>query len=99
MAVRLALTRRAAGCAEDSFATSGHVVELWSATRSEPVTSFTWGADTVNTVKFNPVEVNIMATAGDDRSIVLFDIRQSTPIRKVWWGWGGGFFSTQVAGL
>lgn len=40
---------------QDLFATSGPVVDLWSTARSEPVTSFSWGADTVTTVKVRPV--------------------------------------------
>mmetsp|Transcript_19367 Transcript_19367/g.57569 ORF Transcript_19367/g.57569 Transcript_19367/m.57569 type:complete len:382 (-) Transcript_19367:615-1760(-) len=68
---------------QDLFATSGTVVDLWSASRSEPVTSFSWGADTVTSVKFNPVEVNVLATSADDRNIALYDCRAATPIRKV----------------
>eukprot|EP00035_Acanthoeca_spectabilis_P022879 m.446348 g.446348 ORF g.446348 m.446348 type:complete len:449 (-) comp19349_c0_seq1:1286-2632(-) len=68
---------------QDLFATSGPVVDLWSTARSEPVTSFSWGADTVTTVKFNPVEVNVLATAADDRNIALYDARAATPIRKL----------------
>eukprot|EP00038_Savillea_parva_P030636 m.79188 g.79188 ORF g.79188 m.79188 type:complete len:449 (-) comp9270_c0_seq3:366-1712(-) len=68
---------------QDLFATSGPVVDLWSMARSEPVTSFSWGADTVTNVKFNPVEVNVLATTADDRNIALYDARAATPIRKV----------------
>eukprot|EP00040_Diaphanoeca_grandis_P005438 m.32831 g.32831 ORF g.32831 m.32831 type:complete len:451 (-) comp16707_c0_seq1:116-1468(-) len=68
---------------QSTFATSGSVVDLWSMHRSEPITSFSWGADTINTIKFNPVEVNVLATAADDRNIVLYDIRAATPIRKL----------------
>jgi len=65
------------------FATSGNVVDVWSMHRSEPITTFSWGADTINTVKFNPVEVNVLATAADDRNIALYDVRAATPIRKL----------------
>ena len=65
------------------FATSGPVVELWSTERSEPINTFSWGADTVSTVKFNPVEVNVLATCADDRNIALYDVRAATPIRKL----------------
>jgi WD repeat and SOF domain-containing protein 1 len=40
---------------ENLFATGGAVVEVWSHERSEPVNTFTWGADSVLSVKFNPV--------------------------------------------
>jgi WD repeat and SOF domain-containing protein 1 len=42
---------------ENLFATAGAVVEVWSHERSEPVNTFTWGADSVLSVKFNPVSV------------------------------------------
>ena len=44
---------------ESMFATSGSAVDIWSMHRSDPLSSFEWGADTINTVKFNPVEVLI----------------------------------------
>ena len=37
----------------------------------------------MTTVKFNPVEVNVLATAADDRNIALYDVRAATPIRKI----------------
>jgi WD repeat and SOF domain-containing protein 1 len=40
---------------ENMFATAGAVVEVWTHERSEPVNTFTWGADSVLSVKFNPV--------------------------------------------
>lgn len=68
---------------QEMFATSGGVVDLWSMHRSEPITTFSWGADTLTAVKFNPVEVNVLATAADDRNIALYDVRAATPIRKI----------------
>lgn len=68
---------------QDMFATSGPEVDLWSMARSEPVNSFSWGADTVTSVRFNPVEVNVLATTADDRNICLYDCRAATPIRKI----------------
>jgi len=37
------------------FATAGAKVDVWSHERSEPVSTFTWGADTIHSVRFNPV--------------------------------------------
>lgn len=37
------------------FATAGAAVEVWSHERSEPVNTFSWGADAVLSVRFNPV--------------------------------------------
>ena len=39
------------------FATCGQQVDVWDEERAEPVRSFTWGADSIVSVKFNPVEV------------------------------------------
>lgn len=68
---------------ESIFATCGDQVDIWNETRSEPVSSFTWGPDNITHVKFNPVQTNILATCGSDRAIVLYDIRQSSPLQKV----------------
>jgi WD repeat and SOF domain-containing protein 1 len=65
------------------FATSGPVVELWNQLRSEPMRTMNWGVDTVNCVKFNPVEVNMLASTSDDRHITLYDVRDATPVRKL----------------
>ncbi len=37
------------------FATAASVVEIWDHDRSEPVNTFSWGSDTVTSVRFNPV--------------------------------------------
>ncbi|GAB5367349.1 hypothetical protein AAMO2058_001222700 [Amorphochlora amoebiformis] len=66
-----------------TFATAGSTVELWDERRSDPTHSFEWGADTINTVKFNPVEVNVLASSANDRNIVLYDVRQRTAMRKM----------------
>lgn len=68
---------------EPQFATSGSVIELWDVNRSEPINTFEWGADTINAVKFNQTETNILASCATDRAIVLYDIRTRTPLQKV----------------
>lgn len=65
------------------FATAGVGVDLWDHDRSEPVHSFSWGSDTVTAVRFNPAEPDIFASCGSDRSIALYDVRTSTPLRKL----------------
>ncbi len=47
---------------EDIFVTGGAVVQVWSYERSSPLQSFEWGVDTVNKVKFNPSEINLIAS-------------------------------------
>ena len=39
------------------FATSSTVVDVWDPSRSEPLHTYEWGAETVTTVRFNPAEV------------------------------------------
>lgn len=39
----------------NSFATCGAAVDIWDHERSEPVSTFEWGADSVTSVRFNPV--------------------------------------------
>ena len=65
------------------FATGGPVVNIYDASRSEPMKSFRWGNDTVNRVRFNPTETDILAGCASDRSILLYDLRGQTPLRKV----------------
>jgi WD repeat and SOF domain-containing protein 1 len=68
---------------EDLFVTGGATIQLWDLTRSKNISDLTWGADNINTVKFNKTEKNIIASAGSDNSIVLYDIRTNSPIQKV----------------
>lgn len=48
---------------DNLFATAGAAVEVWSHERSEPVNTFSWGADAVLSVRFNPVSL-LRASAG-----------------------------------
>ncbi|XP_064597203.1 DDB1- and CUL4-associated factor 13-like [Liolophura sinensis] len=68
---------------ESVFATCGDQVDIWDEERAEPVRSFAWGVDSVNTVKFNPIETHLLGATASDRSILLYDMRGSTPLRKV----------------
>ncbi|KAI0235565.1 Protein sof1 [Massospora cicadina] len=65
------------------FATSGSAIDLWDVNRSEPINTFEWGADTINAVKFNHTETNILASCATDRAVTLYDIRTRTPLHKV----------------
>lgn len=66
-----------------TFATAGASVELWDHARSEPVSTFSWGSDTVVSVRFNPAEPDVFASTGADRAIALYDLRSGTPLRKL----------------
>ncbi|KAJ1864991.1 Protein sof1 [Coemansia sp. RSA 2703] len=65
------------------FATSSSLVEVWDVERSEPIANLTWGADTINTVRMNQTEVNVLASCGTDRSIILYDLRTNSPLAKL----------------
>lgn len=68
---------------DNTFATCGYTVSIWDHERSEPTTSFQWGADSVTSVKFNPAEANVLASTGSDRNICLYDTRMAQPMRKL----------------
>ncbi|XP_061949862.1 uncharacterized protein LOC133673183 [Populus nigra] len=67
----------------DLFATAGAQVDIWNHNRSQPVNSFKWGTDSVISVRFNPGEPNLLAASASDRSIMLYDLRVSSPARKL----------------
>ncbi len=50
---------------------------------AEPVHSFAWGSESITSLKFNSVEHHILSSCGSDRSVVLYDIRAKTPLRKI----------------
>ena len=58
---------------EHMFATGGPTVQLWDTSRSEAIQSFSWGADTVTRLRFNPVERSLLACLSNDRSVTLYD--------------------------
>jgi DDB1- and CUL4-associated factor 13 len=68
---------------EPRFATASTVVDVWDYGRSEPLHTFSWGADTINAVRFNPAEPYLLGATGNDRGVYLYDIRADAPIRKV----------------
>lgn len=64
------------------FATCGSVVHLWDHARSAPTQTLSWGADTITSAKFNPSETSLLVSASNDRTLILYDIRTSTPTHK-----------------
>ena len=64
------------------FATCGGVVNVWDPTRANPIHTFQWGADSVNSVSYNPAEACLLASTGNDRGVVLYDLREASPMRK-----------------
>ncbi|TVY90263.1 Protein sof1 [Lachnellula willkommii] len=67
------------------FATSGSSVSIYDLERTTaPPEVLKWPTnhDTISCVAFNQVEDSILASAGTDRSIVLYDLRTSMPLAK-----------------
>lgn len=68
---------------EPRFATASAGVEIWDETRTSPLQTLSLSVDSLHCVRYNPVEVNILASAGADRSITLYDIRANVAIRRL----------------
>lgn len=66
-----------------TFVTGGDVIELWDSQRSRPISNLSWGCDNINSVTFNKTETSILASAGSDNSVVLYDIRTNSPTQKL----------------
>ncbi|GAB9465913.1 Glycoside hydrolase [Globisporangium polare] len=65
------------------FATCSSKVQVWDHQRSEPTHEFSWGADSITAVKFNPAEASLLASTGSDRTVTLYDIRVASSMRKI----------------
>ncbi|CCH43133.1 putative WD repeat-containing protein [Wickerhamomyces ciferrii] len=68
---------------DNLFVTGGAEIQLWNESRSRPVSNLSWGADNISKVRFNKTETSILASAGSDNSVVLYDIRTNTPTQKL----------------
>uniref|UniRef100_A0A7S1XXE0 Sof1-like protein domain-containing protein n=1 Tax=Phaeomonas parva TaxID=124430 RepID=A0A7S1XXE0_9STRA len=68
--------------AQSKFCTSAEAVDVWDYNRPQPVSSFAWGADAVTMARWNPAEPALIASAGADRSVTLYDVRQSNMLHK-----------------
>ncbi|XP_078036756.1 DDB1- and CUL4-associated factor 13 [Augochlora pura] len=65
------------------FATCGEVCHLWEETRNAPIKTFRWGVDSLYDIKYNPVQANLLAACASDRSIILYDARETGPLRRI----------------
>lgn len=65
------------------FATSSTQIDVWDHARAEPIQSFSWGAETTTSVKFNQTETSVFASCGTDRTVILYDLRTSSPLSKI----------------
>ncbi|XP_059481822.1 DDB1- and CUL4-associated factor 13 [Neocloeon triangulifer] len=68
---------------DKTFVTAGEAVELWDSTRDEPLRTFQWGVDPIHCVQFNQVQTNLIGACSSDRSIMIYDMRNAGPVRKV----------------
>lgn len=62
---------------------SNGTVNLYDYTRTDPIYSFSWGSDSISTTKFNLIDTNILLATATDRAVVLYDVRQKTPLKKI----------------
>ncbi|KAI9175997.1 Protein sof1 [Blastocladiella emersonii ATCC 22665] len=68
---------------DSTFATAGIAVDLWDHQRSYPVQTYSWGSDTVSSVRFNHSESTLFASTSTDRAVILYDTRMSQPLKKL----------------
>lgn len=71
----------------DIFASSSDdsTIQIWSCNHTKPIMTFAnvWGShDTINKVKYNPSERNIIAHCSVDRGIGIHDTRTSVSLKK-----------------
>lgn len=69
---------------DKQYATVGESLCIWDGNRlsSDPIHSYNWGCDSLSSVKYNPAEASLVASTGVDRSVCLYDLRASVPMRK-----------------
>lgn len=70
---------------EPTFATGSNLVQLWDETKSVPISNLTFGAstETVDSLRFNASESSVLATAGSDRTLTIYDVRTGKAERRV----------------
>ena len=70
-----------------NFAASSSVISVYDLSRTStlPLQTLHWptSTDTINTIAFNQIETSILASCATDRSIILYDLRTSSPLSKV----------------
>ncbi|KAH7320949.1 WD40-repeat-containing domain protein [Stachybotrys elegans] len=69
----------------NAFAAASSVVSIYDLERhtaAPEVLNWPTSVDTITNVAFNQVETSILASCATDRSIVIYDMRTSTPVTK-----------------
>ncbi|KAL8799135.1 MAG: hypothetical protein Q9182_006110 [Xanthomendoza sp. 2 TL-2023] len=71
---------------QTTFAASSSVISIYDLARtaSTPLQTLHWptSTDTITNIAFNPTESSILASAATDRSLILYDLRTSSPLAK-----------------
>jgi WD repeat and SOF domain-containing protein 1 len=68
------------------FASASSSIQTWDLERggsSDPLLTMTWGPDAINVVRFNQSEREVLASAGTDRGVALYDLRSGKPLTKM----------------
>lgn len=69
-----------------TFAAASSVISIYDVSRASaaPLQTLHWptSIDTINALAFNHIETSILASAATDRSVVLYDLRTSSPLSK-----------------
>lgn len=72
---------------QPAFAASSSVISIYDMSRPSSTASQTlhWptSTDTITSVAFNQIETSIIGSTANDRSVVVYDLRTSTPVAKV----------------
>ena len=70
-----------------NFAASSSIVSIYDLSRATttPLLTLQWPtqSDTINSLAFNQSETSILASTATDRSIILWDLRMSSPLSKM----------------
>lgn len=71
---------------QPAFAASSSLISIYDTSRpsSSPIQTLEWPTtvDSIRTVSFNQTETSILASAGTDRSIIMYDLRTSSPLHR-----------------
>lgn len=68
------------------FASASNTVQIWDMNRgggSDAILSMHMGVDAVQVVRYNQSETDVLASAGTDRGVTLYDVRSGKPLHKV----------------
>ena len=71
---------------ESIIAASSAVISIYDLNRTSttPLQTLHWptSTDTITTLTFNPIESSLLASASNDRSLTLYDLRTASPLTK-----------------